>query len=76
MHVSQNLNIAQAAETQGTWAAQNKLITLWKIVCKVCLDKTLPAYPSCPSSLVRQECPGNEKEKKREVGSSGETEEW
>lgn len=39
---------------------QEQFITLWKIVCKVCLDKTLPAYPSCPSSLVRQECPENQ----------------
>lgn len=38
--------------------------TLKKIICKVCWDKTLPAYPSCPSSLVRRECP--EKIKTRE----------
>lgn len=42
-----------------------------KIDCKVCLDKTLPAYPSCPSSLVRLECPENQNKRAQWVGKTG-----
>lgn len=36
-------------------------------IYKVCWDKTLPAYPSCPSSPVDQECPEKNHGKKREI---------
>lgn len=47
-------------QTTVTDCTPNLSIINHKIDCKVCLDKTLPAYPSCPSSLVRLECPENQ----------------
>jgi len=35
-------------------------------IYKVCWDKTLPAYPSCPSFLVDQDYPEKDREAEKE----------
>lgn len=56
---------------------QHNLSHFWKIICKVCWDKTLPAYPSCPSSLVRRVYPENpNKIERAEVEKKAEQKGW